>query len=204
MEIQAKGQIVKQTITAAPVILIGLMLCVAGVAHAQTPLDRQAIERALDCSDLDAIMDTMKKLPSDLAAAAKAGFVQREQLTSTTRGPMVDHWEYRFPRPFPLWGAQPVGIGNSLGMLPAMVVIFDEPLGSLRERYERKGFKFECTRPSELQGESCEGSLYVPQSSPDEPSLKFLVTIIESPVFLKTGRTVVACTVIPREGNIFR
>lgn len=189
------------TVWLAPFIL---MVSITGNGYAQAPLHPQMLERALACSDLDAFMNTMGKLPNDLAAVAKVGLVRREQVTNVTDGKNDFLWEYRFLQSFPMFGMQPVGIGNSLGMLPALVVVFDEPLLTFRKRYERTGFKFECATPNELQGESCEGSLDIAKAPPGEPPLKFLVTITESPVLLKVGKTLVACTVIPREGNIFR
>ena len=173
-------------------------------AHAQDRLDPQTVEHALACSDNDTFMGTMERLSTDLKAAAKTGVVRREQITQLANATDDVQWEYRFLQPFPLFGMQAVGIGNSLGMLPALVVVFDEPLRSFKKRYERTGFKFVCGSPSELQGEACEGSLDIAEAPPGQPPLRFLVTIMESPVFLKAGRTLVACTIVPREGNVFR
>lgn len=185
-------------------LLVVAMATFPGLGAAASPFDETTVERALSCSDLDALQVTIKALVGGMVEPINSGLVRRERFTKLDdESGLVG--EYRLLQPFKVLGRPLLGISNALGMLPALTALFDDRLGSLQRVYERAGFRFQCKKVAELDGESCEARRDVPAGAapPGEP-LMYVVILTESPELLKYGRTLVTCTVLPREGNPFR
>lgn len=65
-------------------------------------------------------------------------------------------------------------------------------------------FEFTCDQPAELKGTACEASRDVESAPPGQPPLAFTVFLTDSPEILLDGKSLAACTIMPRGGNVFR
>lgn len=157
------------------------------------------------CDDYEAFVAALTTLPDSLATAASQGRLESAPLLDTNPARRIGgQWSYRFIQPMRLLQLEAVGIANSLGSLPALVVAFDEPLDAVTAYYDRAGFRFQCSTQGDPSMRSCEAARDVIKGPPGQVPLQFLVTAMESASLIKVGRTVAACTVVPREGNVFR
>lgn len=166
--------------------------------------DAATVDRALSCADPSSLQATMEALSGKLKEPTESGLVRRERFTKLVADDEFVE-EYRVLQPFRVQGRPLLGISNTFGALPALTALFDDGIGSLRSMYERSGFEFSCKQVAELDGEACEARRDIPAAAvPSRERLMFVLILTESRELLKYGRTVVACTVIPREGNPFR
>lgn len=112
-------------------------------------------------------------------------------------------WEYRFTQPIQGLVLSAIGVGNSFGM-PALAVAFDAPLDSIKSVYGLMGFEFKCDQPAELKGTVCEASRDVEPTPPGQPPLAFTVFLTDASEILQERKSLAACTIRPRGGNVFR
>lgn len=177
-----------------------------GVAEEQAKSSASIIEGIVRCNDIGLFsFDAFSELKRALINEVKTGSARREAVTAMNTGSQDDMlWEFRFARPVRLFGMHAVGVGNSFGALPALAVAFDEPLPSLKAVYEGFGFTFKCDTPSDLKGTACEAAHNVEPTPSGSPPLEFTVFLTDSPQMLQAGKSLAACTVLPRVGNPFR
>jgi len=164
------------------------------------------IEGIVRCNDIGCIsFEGFSELKRTLIDDEKTGLARRVAVT-TLNGDSQDNvlWEFRFARSIRLFDLHAVGVGNSFGSLPALAVAFDDPLASLKDVYEGFGFKFKCDTPPDLKGTACEAALNVEPTPSGSHPLEFTVFLTDSPRLLQVGKSLAACTVLPRVGNPFR
>lgn len=112
--------------------------------------------------------------------------------------------QYRFAKPTRILGLPAVRVADSLGMLPAVTVVFDASLDSVGAIYGRMGFEFKCDQPATLDGTVCEANRDVEPAPPGRPPLVFTVLLTDSPGIAQDGKSLAACSIMPRGGNVFR
>lgn len=179
----------------------------APLACLASPLGLQDIEQALRCNDLAKWTQVMRDLAPWADQEVTAGRLVRAPLTKLrfSNKPILD---YVFPVPIKLLGQEAVGFANSMGMLPAVTVFFNASPAALRQAFEGDGYAFQCKTVSELKGEACKTSRPIPQNAVDpawkNAKLQFVLNITRGEALLPPGVAMVACTVLPEEGNPFR
>lgn len=184
-----------------------VVFAAAPLASLASQLGPADIEQALRCNDLAKWTQVMRDLGPWADQEVAAGRLVRTSLTQLrfSNKPIVD---YVFPAPVKLLGQEATGFANSMGMLPAVTVFFMAAPAALRQVFERDGHAFQCKMVSELKGETCKASRPIPQDTVDpawgNAKLQFVLNITTGEALLPPGVTMVACTVLPVEGNPFR
>lgn len=172
-----------------------------------SPLDLHDIEQALRCNDVAKWTQVMRDLGPWADQEVMAGRLVRTPLTQLrfSNEPILD---YVFPAPIKLLGQETVGFASAMGMLPGVTVFFNATTAALRQAFERDGYALQCKTISELKGETCQASRPIPQDMVDPAwgnvKLQFVLTITRGEALLPPGVAMVACTVLPAEGNPFR
>lgn len=189
-------------------ILACILLVTAGVCMAEEQGQSSAsiIENIAHCNDFERFSyEAFSRLRTALSNDEKLGIARRTAVTKLNAGHQDSVlWEYRFTQPIKVLGLSAIGVGNSFGTLPALTVAFDAPLDSIKAVYGRLGFEFKCDQPAELKGTACEASRDVEPTPPGQPPLAFTVFLTDSPEMLQDGKSLAACTIMPRGGNVFR
>lgn len=185
-----------------------IWLVTAGECMAEEQMESSVsmIEALARCNDFKRFSyEAFSGLRTALSNDEKLGIAHRAAVTKLNAGSQDKVlWEYRFTEPIRVFGLPAIGVGNSFGALPALTVVFDAPLDSIKGIYGRMGFEFKCDQPAELKGTACEASRDVEPAPPGQPPLAFTVFLTDSQEMLQDGKSLAACTITPRSGNVFR
>jgi hypothetical protein len=176
------------------------------MAEEQVQSSASMIETLARCNDFKRFSyEAFSGLHTALSNDEKLGAARRAAVTKLNAGTQDKVlWEYRFTEPIQVFGLPAIGVGNNFGALPALTVVFDAPLDSIKAIYGRMGFPFKCDQPAALKGTACEASRDVEPAPPGQPPLAFTIFLTDSPEILEDGKSVAACTIMPRGGNVFR
>lgn len=184
-----------------------VVFAAAPLVSLASPLGLADVEQALRCNDLAKWTQVMHDQGPWADQEVAAGRLVRAPLTQlrSSNGPILD---YVFPAPVKLLGQEATGFAKSMGMLPAVTVFFKAAPAAFRQVFERDGYAFQCKTVGELKGETCKASQPIPQDTVDpawgNAKLQFVLNITTGEALLPPGVTMVACTVLPTEGNPFR
>lgn len=189
----------------------GILTCIwlvttgVGMAADQVQNSASIIENLARCNDFERFSyEGFSGLRTALSNDEKLGIARRAAVTKfNVDGQDNALWEYRFTQPIRVLGLSAIGVGNSFGM-PALAVAFDAPLDSIKSVYGRLGFEFKCDQPAELKGTGCEASRDVEPTPLGQPPLAFTVFLTDASEILQDGKSLAACTIMPRGGNVFR
>lgn len=174
----------------------------------QLPDSARMIETMLRCNSYESFVSEkfFHELQQALRRDEERGLVLYEGAKEEILGETQNAWslQYRFAKPTRILGLPAVRVADSFGMLPAVNVVFDAPMDSVKAVYGRTGFEFKCDRPATLDGTFCEGSRDVEPPPPGQPPLEFFVLMTDSPTIAQGGKSQAACTIKPRGGNVFQ
>lgn len=146
-------------------------------AEQQVPGSARMIETMLRCNSYESFVSEkfFHELQAALRKDEEQGLVLYEGAEEEILGgdPNARSLQYRFAKPTRILGLPAVRVADSLGMLPAVNVVFDAPLNSVGAIYGRMGFEFKCNQPTTLDGTLCEASRDVEPPPPGQPPLEF-------------------------------